>query len=281
MKNNSDMMNRKTTILIAAAVLAVAVVAVGFATKGKAGAQAEVVRAGRSAVVPDGALEIPAYTRAREHSQRIEHKAYTVDYNEEWRLANWVAYPLTAETKGPVERYNKFDADPQVKGATAQWWDYKNTSYDRGHLVPAGDMKWDQTAMRECFYLSNICPQNHTFNEGDWNYLENRVRGWANFFGEVYVVCGPIVSKHPEVIGENCIAVPDSFFKVVLCDMRGEWNAIGFICPNEATHHNLSYYCRTVDEVERITGIDFFPLLPDDVENRIEAGYDKEAWRIR
>jgi len=276
------MMNRKTIMLIASAVLAVALIVASIATKGKTGAQTEVAHTGSAVVVPDGALEIPTYTRAREHSQQIEHKAYTVDYNEEWRLANWVAYPLTAEhTKGPVERYNKFDADPQVKGATAQWWDYKHTTYDRGHLVPAGDMKWDETAMRECFYLSNIAPQDHTFNEGDWNYLENRVRGWANFFGEVYVVCGPIVSKHPETIGENCIAVPDSFFKVVLCDMRGEWNAIGFICPNDPTHHNLSHYCRTVDEVERITGLDFFPLLPDDVEKRIEAEYDKEAWRIR
>lgn len=275
-------MNKKTTILILAAVLSVALIVASIATKGKTGAQTEVAHTGSAVVVPDGALEIPTYTRAREHSQQIEHKAYTVDYNEEWRLANWVAYPLTAEhTKGPVERYNKFDADPQVRGATAQWWDYKHTTYDRGHLVPAGDMKWDETAMRECFYLSNIAPQDHTFNEGDWNYLENRVRGWANFFGEVYVVCGPIVSKHPETIGENCIAVPDSFFKVVLCDMRGEWNAIGFICPNDPTHHNLSHYCRTVDEVERITGLDFFPLLPDDVEKRIEAEYDKDAWRIR
>ena len=277
-------MNKKTMIVVAAGVLAVALVVGSVASKGKSRAQAEtnVAHVGQKAVVPDGSLEIPTYTRARAHSQQIEHKAYTVDYNEEWRLANWVAYSLTADqTKGPVERYNKFDADPQVKGATAQWWDYKNTSYDRGHLVPAGDMKWDQTAMRECFYLSNITPQNHTFNEGDWNYLENRVRGWANFFGKVYVACGPIVSEHPKTIGENCIAVPDSFYKVVLCDMRGEWNAIGFICPNDPTHHNLSHYCRTVDAVERITGIDFFPLLPDEVENRIEAEYDKEAWRIR
>ena len=275
-------MNKKSLVLIAAAVLAVVLIVASVATKGKAGSQTEVAHVGGTAVVPDGALEIPTYTRPRAHSQQIEHKAYTVDYNEEWRLANWVAYPLTAEhTKGPVERYNKFDADPQVKGATAQWWDYKHTAYDRGHLVPAGDMKWDETAMRECFYLSNIAPQDHTFNEGDWNYLENRVRGWANFFGEVYVVCGPIVSEHPEVIGENCIAVPDSFFKVVLCDMRGEWNAVGFICPNDPTHHNLSHYTCTVDEVERITGLDFFPLLPDDVEERIEAGIDWEAWRIR
>ena len=275
-------MNKKTLMIFIAAVVAVAVVAVSFATKGKSGVQAKVLRSEKTEVVPGGALEIPTYTRVREHSQQIAHKAYTVDYNEEWRLANWVAYSLTSDqTKGPVERYNKFDPDPQVKGVTAQWWDYKNTTYDRGHLVPAGDMKWDATAMRECFYLSNICPQNHTFNEGDWNYLENRVRGWANFYGKVYVVCGPIVSEHPETIGENCIAVPDSFYKVVLCDMRGDWKAVGFVCANEPTHHNLNYYCRTVDYVEKLTGIDFFPLLPDDVENKIESEIDWEAWRIR
>ena len=135
--------------------------------------------------------------------------------------------------------------------------------------------------MRECFYLSNICPQDHTFNEGDWNYLENRVRGWANFYGKVYVACGPIVSKHPETIGENCIAVPDSFYKVVLCDMRGTWNAVGFVYANNSTHHNLNHYCRTVDYVENLTGIDFFPLLPDSIENRIESSVDYVSWRIK
>lgn len=227
-------------------------------------------------------LEIPMFTQERTHSQQISHKAYTVDYNEEWRLANWVAYSLdSSQTKGPVERYTQFNPDPQVKGATAQWWDYKNSRYDRGHLVPAGDMKWDATAMCECFYLSNICPQNHEFNEGDWNYLENRVRGWANFHGKVYVACGPVVSEHPETIGENCIAVPDSFYKVVLCNMRGTWKAIGFVYANNGTHHNLNYYVRTVDDVERLTGIDFFHQLPDEVENQAEREVDWEAWRIR
>ena len=265
-------------VLVAVAIMLLAAV---IFTKGRTSAR-QLQDASTAIVMTDGKLEIPRYNRVRDYSKQIEHKAYTVDYNEEWRLANWVAYSLTSDqTKGPEERYNKFTPDPQVKGATAQWWDYKNTKYDRGHLVPAGDMKWDETAMRECFYLSNICPQNHTFNEGDWNYLENRVRGWANFYGKVYVACGPIVSKHPETIGENCIAVPDSFFKVVLCDMRGDWKAIGFVCANDPTHHNLNYYCRTVDYVENLTGIDFFPLLPDSIENRIESSVDFVSWRIK
>ena len=272
----------KKLIIVVATVVALTAIVLSFATKGKSAGQLSSSATSVSASDSNAAYELPRYTRACSHSQQIVHKAYTVDYNEEWRLANWVAYSLTSEqTKGPVERYTKFDPDPQVKGATAQWWDYKNTRYDRGHLVPAGDMKWDETAMRECFYLSNICPQNHEFNEGDWNYLENRVRGWANFYGKVYVACGPIVSTHPETIGENCIAVPDSFYKVVLCDMRGTWKAIGFVYANNGTHHNLNYYVRPVDDVERLTGIDFFYQLPDDVEERIEKEVDWEAWRIR
>lgn len=275
-------MNMKKLIIVVATVVALTAIVLSFATKGKSAGQLSSSATSVSASDSNAAYELPRYTRACAHSQQIEHKAYKVDYNEEWRLANWVAYSLTSEqTKGPVERYTKFDPDPQVKGATAQWWDYKNTRYDRGHLVPAGDMKWDETAMRECFYLSNICPQNHEFNEGDWNYLENRVRGWANFYGKVYVACGPIVSTHPETIGENCIAVPDSFYKVVLCDMRGTWKAIGFVYANNGTHHNLNYYVRPVDDVERLTGIDFFYQLPDDVEERIEKEVDWEAWRIR
>ena len=279
-----NMKNKRIVILAGVAVMALAVVALCIAPKGKQPEKVESATAtqSRTSVVPEGKLEIPVFTNPRKYSQQIEHKAYTVDYNEDWLLANWVAYTLTdKQTKGPVERYTKFDPDPLVKGATAQWWDYKRTSYDRGHLVPAGDMKWDETAMRECFYLSNICPQDHTFNEGDWNYLENRVRGWANFYGKVYVACGPMVSSHPETIGESGIAVPDSFYKVVLCDMRGTWKAVGFVCPNDPTHHNLNHYCRTVDYVEQLTGIDFFPLLPDDVENSIESEIDWEAWRIR
>ena len=226
--------------------------------------------------------EIPKYTKPRVHSQIIKHFAYTVDYNEEWLLPNWVAYSLTSDqTKGYVERYNKFVPDPKVRGASAQHWDYKNSGYERGHMVPAGDMKWNETAMMECFYLSNICPQNPYLNEGDWNYLENRVRGWANYYGKVFVACGPIVTNIHKVIGRNCIAVPDYFYKVVLCNMNGEWNAIGFIMPNNDKTRLLSAYCCSVDYVEEITGIDFFSALSDDIENKIEAKYDKNKWRIK
>lgn len=280
------MENRKTFIILALAAGIIALFSItAIIIRNKVSAQSSAERqklVNVNRYNPDEQYELPTFTTKREHSQIINHFAYTVSYNEEWRLPNWVAYSLTdKQTKGPVERHNKFVPDPDVKGATAQFWDYKNSSYDRGHMVPAGDMKWNQTAMEECFYLSNICPQNHSMNEGDWNYLENRVRGWANFFGKVYVACGPLVSEHPEVIGQNCIAVPDSFFKVVLCNMRGEWNAIGFVMPNKAQQHTLSHYCRTVDYIENLTGIDFFHNLPDDVENRIEASYNKENWRIR
>lgn len=274
---------KKTVVAALLVGAVVAVAAAGLIMKASSGSPKKAVKVGADlSGEPSVAYEVPRYDVPRRHSQQIEHYAYTVDYNEEWRLPNWVAYSLTAgHTKGPVERYDKFVPDPEVRGATVQFWDYRNSGYDRGHMAPAGDMKWDRRAMEECFYLSNICPQDHTMNEGDWNTLENRVRGWANFFGEVFVVCGPLVSENPDVIGKNCIAVPDSFYKVLLCNMRGEWNAIGFVMPNAAVQMPLSRYCRTVDYVEELTGMDFFHALPDDVEGRVEALFSKENWRIR
>lgn len=227
------------------------------------------------------ALEIPVFTQTRAE-QRIEHTGYTVSYNPEWRIPNWVAYELTAEeVLGTVSRAQHFEIDPAVKGVCADPRDYSNSGYDRGHMAPAGDMKWSWPAMQESFYMTNICPQDRNLNGGDWNHLEERARGWATAFEHLYIVCGPIVPDTPQTIGYNHVAVPEAFFKVLLCQMNGQWQALGFLYPNVAGHRPMSQYCKTVDEIEALTGIDFFPALPDKTENAIEATYDLDAWRIR
>lgn len=226
-------------------------------------------------------LEIPEYVVARSE-ERIEHFAYTVSYNPEWRIPNWVAYELTAqETQGTEPRAKHFEPDPDVKGVCPETRDYSNSDYDRGHMAPAGDMKWNEQAMRESFYMSNICPQNHNLNDGDWKFIEEKARSWATKFGKLYIVCGPIVSQNPQTIGYAKVAVPDAFFKVFLCKNDGKWQAIGFLCKNEAGHRRLSSYCKSVDEIESLTGIDFFPKLNDKVEAEIEADYELESWGIR
>lgn len=225
-------------------------------------------------------LEIPQLKVSRAE-QIIEHKAYTVSYNENWRIPNWVAYELTrSEASGNGDRADRFEPDPEVDGASASYKDYSASEYDRGHMAPAGDMKWDRTAMNECFYLSNICPQNHNLNSGDWNDLEMQIRYWAKKYGNVYITCGPIVSDHPETIGYNDVAVPDAFFKVCLCQIDGTWQGIGFVFENKAGHKRLTSYCKSIDEVEKITGIDFFPNLEDNIENKVEAQFNTSAWKF-
>ncbi len=225
-------------------------------------------------------VEIPKVKDNRQE-QIIQHTGYTVSYNPDWCIPNWVAYELTrAEANGTGERGNRFEPDPDVKGASPTYKDYSSSKYDRGHMAPAGDMKWDQTAMQECFYLSNICPQDHNLNSGDWNELEMKIRYWARKFGNVYIACGPIMSNNPETIGYNNVAVPDAFFKVCLCQINGSWQAIGFVFQNKAGHQRLSYYSKSVDEVEKITGIDFFPNLEDDLENKVESSVSISAWGL-
>ncbi len=215
-------------------------------------------------------LEIPQ-SKKKLKEQVVEHKGYTVSYNTTWLIPNWVAYELTdEEVVGQVSRADKFVPDPDIKGRCSTTDDYKGSGYDRGHMAPAGDMKWDDTAMEESFYTTNICPQNHNLNSGDWKELEEQVRDWAIKNEKVYVVCGPIVKKNYATVGANNVAVPDSFYKVVLMYRDGSWRSLGFVFANKAGNKPLDTYTKSVDEVEKLTGLDFFSVLPDNIEKEIE-----------
>lgn len=226
---------------------------------------------------PAEGLEIPV-TPSKTKGQIIKRKGYTLSYNADYKTPQWVAWELTkSETKGNEERTNNFQPDPNVQGAKAYSSDYTNSGYGRGHMAPAGDMKWDAQAMEESFYMSNICPQNSNLNRGDWNDLEIQSRQWAKKYGAIYIACGPIYdSKSPKRIGDNKVAVPDAFYKVILINDKKNPQAIGFIFPNQSVSKPLKKYLVTVDSVEKRTNIDFFPALPDEMENKIEAELAEE-----
>jgi endonuclease G len=142
-------------------------------------------------------------------------------------------------------------------------------------------MKWSKQAMKESFYLSNICPQNKKLNSGIWKDLEEQVRELATEKGNIYVVCGPIVSKQPETIGYNKVAIPDAFFKVLLQNNDGDWSAIAFMFANESGRKPLATYAMSVEDIQIITDIDFFPVLPDSIEGKIESQVDFTKWNIK
>ena len=191
-----------------------------------------------------------------------------------------MAWQLTgAHTEGKNKRAGvKFQEDADVPLPRAVDFDYVRSGYDRGHLCPSADNRWDATAQEQSFLLTNVCPQDHNLNVGDWHELENLCRKWAKTYGSIYIVAGPVSlkGKH-KTIGKNKVTVPEAFFKVVLC-MEGKPKAIGFIYRNESGNRPKSYYVNTIDDVERITGIDFFPALPDNVEKAVEATCNLEEW---
>lgn len=221
-------------------------------------------------------LEIPSL-----HKQDviIKHLGYTLSYNEKHEQANWVAYQLTSDkTKKKVSRSNDFEPDAAVPTGSANGDDYKGSGYDRGHLAPAADMEWSEQAMQESFYYSNMSPQVPGFNRGIWKHLEEQVRQWAIDNQSVYVVTGPVLSEGLSTIGSNKVSVPQFYYKVILDYTQPSLKGIGFIMPNASSELALRTFAVSIDSVEKVTGLDFFPQLPDSIENRIESSLCIDCW---
>ena len=212
----------------------------------------------------------------------IEHFAYTLNYSEKHEQATWVAYTLTSlHAMGNIDRTDDFRPDVKVNTGSASLSDYEGTGYDRGHLAPAGDMKWSYEAMSESFYMSNMSPQVPGFNRGVWMKLESTVRNWAIDNGEINIVTGPVLTEEYRTIGSNQVSIPKYYYKVILYYSELEIKGIGFILPNQKSSKPLESYAVTIDEVEYRTGIDFYPSLPDKIELQIESSINVSKWSFR
>ena len=209
----------------------------------------------------------------------IEYLGYSVSYNKERKIPNWVSYELLAsETDGPYSRKGKnFRQDPSLRLPQAEDNDYRNSGWSRGHMAPAGDFKWSDDAMWDTFYFTNCCPQDQSLNAGQWSTLEKKVRDWANRFGSVRVVTGPLVWENSYgTIGYNKVVVPDAFFKAVLA---GE-QSIAFVMYNKSENENMQKCAMSVDQLEELSGIDFFAELDDTLEPQVEAAYNLRNWGL-
>ncbi len=209
----------------------------------------------------------------------IYHTGYSVSYNQKFRQANWLSYQLTkAETSKLFNRENKFVADPLIKG-TDNGIDYEKSGYDRGHLCPAADMGYSKITMAESFYYSNMSPQIPGFNRGIWKQLEEQTRNWAIEYDSLYILVGPIFSDTMKVIGPHQVAIPNAYYKVILDNHKGKEKMIGFVMKNENSKNTLQSFVVTVDCIEVLTGIDFFPLLEDSLETKLESFVLLNNWK--
>ncbi|WP_346862850.1 DNA/RNA non-specific endonuclease [uncultured Draconibacterium sp.] len=230
-------------------------------------------------VHPNASTEIASLLPIGE-GEVVKHAYYTLSYLENEEQANWIFYKLnTFMLGGNASRTDNFRIDNFVSTGSATLNDYKGSGYDRGHLCPAGDMTTDLVAMSESFYLSNMSPQDPSFNRGIWKTLESTVRNWAVNETEIYVVTGPIFQNNLGSIG-NGVTIPGSYYKVIY-DPTDEAKMIALVLPNRKGEKQLTEYVVTVDYVENLTGIDFFSGLPDEVENKLESNSNADLWEFK
>ena len=247
-------------------------------------------------------VEVPASSHLVDE-QILSRKAYTTSYNCRTKCPNWVAWHLTSEhTDGSFSRKgvpyysndgivegigyatqetcrNGYFVDLEAKEPRQQLSDWtRDYNMSHGHMCPAGDNKWDKAAMNQSFLLTNMCPQDEKLNGGGWKKLEEKCRMWANQYGSIYIVAGPIFNESiTRTLGEGKIAVPDAFFKVVLC-LEGTPKAIGFLYKNDSSSQSIRDCVCSVDNIEELTGLDFFYSLPDDIENIVESDSNLSKW---
>ena len=219
---------------------------------------------------PTSEEEVPKETAAEHYmptsttGQIVEHQYYTLSYSEKHEQPEWVAYEITRErlNNKVADRTDNFRPDPKVKTKSAAPSDYRRSGYTRGHLAPAGDMGFSERAMSETFYMSNMSPQERSCNMGVWRELEEQARDWGRKYKHLYIVTGPILTEPKiETIGRNKVTVPKNYYKIILDVTEPEYKGIGFIIPNALSDEHLTEYAVTIDEVEDITGIDFFPVF--------------------
>ncbi len=236
---------------------------------------------------------LPAFS---EPDKIIHHLAFSLSYNEQHEQADWVAHIISPNVKNrSFSRTNDFREDPTVKTGSStekdffikslkpdSTYEYDGFGYDRGHLAPSADFRWSQQAMSESYYYSNMSPQLPEFNREIWANLESFIREYVGESNEkVYVVTGGILNNNLKKIerGVNKVSIPEKFYKVVLDYVGDSISAIGFIIPNKQTDYPVISYAVTVDEVEKQSGIDFFPALDDEIENKLESAYNINHWQ--
>ncbi|MBP3416676.1 MAG: DNA/RNA non-specific endonuclease [Spirochaetaceae bacterium] len=229
------------------------------------------------------ALEIPLCSHTDDSHEVHQYAGFALCYREQYEQAEWVAYEInTAELVKEAGRTDDFRPDPNISTGSASLADYKGSGYDRGHLAPAADMAFSHQTMSESFYMSNMSPQAGGFNRGVWKDLEANVREWAEEFGSVYVISGPVLEKDEyPTIGENAVAIPEYYYKVLFAPegRDGKAEMIGFLLPNEKTKEDYFAFVVPVDEIEQRTGLDFFHSLPDNAETSLESQSHPEAWQ--
>lgn len=212
--------------------------------------------------------------------QVIERPYYTLRYGAEQKQALWVAYAVNSDSlQLPLTKHQlNLKKDPRVKtGATAPS-DFHDADLKALPLASADHFAYSEFALGQLNYTSLFSPVSSNFEKGAWSALNDQIKRWASQNGQVYVVRGPIFDTKAKRTDKARIAIPNAIYTIVLDIQRPEIKAIGFVLPNGENNFPLSNYAVSIDEIERRTGLDFFPTISDELENHLEKYLDTTGW---
>lgn len=219
---------------------------------------------------------------------------YSVEWDTKKRSQRWSCYQMTASNRvSKTSRYysdtNQYPYDPELKVNEYFSYDpFRGSGYDHGHICPSADRLYSKDANYQTFYLTNMQPQYHVFNAGIWEIMEGKLRSWihqsSNTKDTLFVCKGGTIDSVETAGGvkdpilttlKNGLIVPKYFFMALLYKSKnGSYKALAFWVEHKNEDHSndpLSKYVINIDELERLTGIDFFCNLPDDIENEVEG----------
>ena len=165
---------------------------------------------------------------------------------------------------------------------------YKSSGYDHGHICPSADRQGSFNANYQTFFLTNMQPQYNSFNAGVWSVMEAKVREWAksSTCDTLYVAKGGTIDKAENIyewicngshqktkVNANHIPVPKYYFMAVMSRKGNDLKAIGFWVEYNATNKTLSTYVKTIDQLEELTGINFFKNVPEAQQTEVESSF--------
>ena len=232
---------------------------------------------------------------------------FSIEWDTDKNTQHWTCYKMYDTTIAQnVQRYDKtHDVDGSLSYDTGQYPNdpllakdyqftsdsYKGSGYDHGHICPSQDRVCSVDANRQTFIMTNMQPQTKAFNGSansnkdysPWYRLEERVRTWSTQVDTMYVCKGGIVDSNSKTLGsgKNKIPVPSYFFVALLSKKGDEYHAIGFWMKHESSYSSkqpLSAYAKSIDDLEKLTGYNFFCNLADNVENAVEKTYSANDW---
>ena len=214
----------------------------------------------------------------------LDRGEFVVGWSPSLRRPAWCAYHVTPDVLYQAGQRPNFTKDKEAANSPAPG-SYTHSGYDRGHMVPnhAIESRYGSSEQRKTFMMSNIAPQTPALNQGVWRNLEHRIADfWPARYGEIWVIVGNIPSKDRETISGTDIEVPGQFYQIVVAQEGMDVRAFAVLFDQRVSWHEWAARSLvSIDELEEIAGLDFFPDLPSFIQTPLEAELPTRLWPVR